>query len=277
MNWSKLLQDPKTWLAAIGISMIAIHLTLIGQIDNLDFWGTSAFLWGGAAFLLWEKQDQLHLESGIFASFFGATLLGLTLFKSSFLYGYDIFLRFFPFITLVSLGLLASGFKGLKQYWQQFVILSFIAIPPGLILKFIPLELMTAKVSAIFLWYLGFPLELKGTLLTLPTGSVDVYDGCAGVNVIFQLLGLTFLFIFMFPEIKPIHKVIAPIVATLVAFLVNAARVALLAVIVSDKEAFEYWHFGEGSLIFSMIAVLLFGIFCWFFILREPPQKQESI
>lgn len=277
MNWSKLLQEPKVWLATIGVGMIAIHLTLVGHANDLDLWGTGAFLWGGSAFLLWEKQDQLNFKSGIFASFFGATLLALILVKSAFLYGYDIFLRFFPLIAFLGLALLASGIQGLKQYWQQFVILSFIAVPPTLVLKFIPLEVLTAKVSAVLLWYLGFPLELQGTLLRLPTGSVDVYDGCAGINVILQLLGLTFLFIFMFPEIKRIHKIIAPIVATIVAFIVNAARVSLLAVIVSDKEAFEYWHFGEGSLIFSMIAVFLFGIFCWFFILRESPQNQEPV
>ena len=40
-------------------------------------------------------------------------------------------------------------------------------------------------------------------------------------------------------------------------FLVNGVRVALMAVLValSDGEAFEYWHLGDGSLIFSAIAV----------------------
>jgi len=43
-----------------------------------------------------------------------------------------------------------------------------------------------------------------------------------------------------------------PIVAVLVAFVVNGVRVALMAILVaySSQEAFEYWHTGTGSEIF---------------------------
>jgi hypothetical protein len=37
------------------------------------------------------------------------------------------------------------------------------------------------------------------------------------------------------------------------------------------QPAFDYWHTGQGSLVFSMIAVLLFGVFCWFAFLRDTP------
>jgi exosortase/archaeosortase family protein len=67
-------------------------------------------------------------------------------------------------------------------------------------------------------------------------------------------------------------------VAVITAFVVNAARVALLAVLVSlsQLEAFKYWHQGTGSVIFSMIAVLIFGLFCWFAILKDQPPNNEG-
>jgi exosortase/archaeosortase family protein len=75
------------------------------------------------------------------------------------------------------------------------------------------------------------------------------------------------------------QKIVVPLVAIISAFVVNAARVALLAVLVSlsQPEAFKYWHEGSGSVIFSMIAVFIFGLFCWFAILKDqPPNKEEQ-
>ena len=64
--------------------------------------------------------------------------------------------------------------------------------------------------------------------------------------------------------------------AVFAAFFVNAARVALMAAIVSNKAVFDYWHFGQGSLIFSVIAVGILGLFCWFAILRDEPKKEDA-
>jgi exosortase/archaeosortase family protein len=73
------------------------------------------------------------------------------------------------------------------------------------------------------------------------------------------------------------QKIVVPIIAVLIGFIVNAARVALMAVLVSlsQPEAFKYWHEGNGSVIFSMIAVFIFGLFCWFAILQEPQNKKK--
>jgi exosortase/archaeosortase family protein len=43
-----------------------------------------------------------------------------------------------------------------------------------------------------------------------------------------------------------------------------------MAILVAQQQmaAFDYWHEGDGSLVFSLIAVLLFGLFCWFLLGR---------
>ena len=82
---------------------------------------------------------------------------------------------------------------------------------------------------------------------------------------ILHLWGLAVLFLVMFPT-NLAKILLVPIVAILIAFVVNAVRVALMAVLVaySNREAFDYWHLGTGSQIFFLITVLLFGLFCYF-------------
>ncbi|MEG4506746.1 cyanoexosortase A [Microcoleus sp. F6_B4] len=277
INSLKHIQEPKYWLLGIASGLIALHLTLTSRTNDTDLFGTMLLFWGVVAFLIWERHESLNFESGIFASFFGSSLIALILIKSSSISGYDFFIRATPFLSGISLALLASGTKGLKQYWQELLILAYTAIPPGLIGVFVDVALLTAKFSAFLLHYLGFEVVRKGVFLILEKGSVEVYHGCSGVNAMLQLLGLALVFLLMFPTTKG-QKIVLPFVAIITAFLVNAARVALLAVLVSlsQPEAFKYWHEGNGSVIFSMIAVFIFGLFCWFAILKDQPPNQEG-
>lgn len=278
INWLKHVQEPKYWLLGIASGLIALHLTLTSRTNDTDLFGTMLLFWGVVAFLIWERHESLTFESGVFASFFGASLIALILLKISSISGYDLFIRATPFLSGISLALLASGTKGLKQYWQELLILAYTAIPPGLIGVFVDVPALTAKFSAFLLHYLGFEVVRKGVFLMLENGSVEVNHGCSGETVILQLLGMALLFLLMFPTTVG-QKIVVPLVAIISAFVVNAARVALLAVLVSlsQPEAFKYWHEGSGSVIFSMIAVFIFGLFCWFAILKDqPPNKEEQ-
>ena len=145
MDSLKLWESPKYWLLAIATGLIAIHLTLTWRSNNVDVLGTSLLFWGAGAILMWEKKDSLDLETELVSTLAGISILALVLLKSLSISGYDIFLRFSPLISGLGLGLLASGFKGLKQYWQELLIVGFIAIPPGLILKFIEKKIATKK------------------------------------------------------------------------------------------------------------------------------------
>ncbi|MEG4839465.1 cyanoexosortase A [Microcoleus sp. B9-D4] len=277
INWLKHIQEPKYWLLGIASGLIALHLTLTSRTNDTDLFGTMFLFWGVVAFLIWERHESLTFESGIFASLFGTSLIALILLKSSSISGYDFFIRATPFLSAISLALLASGTKGLKQYWQELLILGYTAIPPGLIGVLVDVPQLTAKFSAFILHYVGFDVVRKGVFLILEKGSVEVNHGCSGVNAMLQLLGLALVFLLMFPTTTG-QKIVLPFVAIITAFVVNAARVGLLAVLVSLSQpaAFKYWHEGNGSVIFSMIAVFIFGLFCWFAILKDQPQNKEG-
>ena len=276
-NGNKYLLEPKYWLLGIAAGLIAIHITQVSRSGESDFSGTTFLVWGIVIYLLWEKKEQIPLESDRVSTGIGVILMALILSKISTVVGYDYFLRIFPLLATLSLGLMASGYKGLKTYLSEWIIFIWLAIPPGAILRIINLSLLTAKTAELILHYTGYDITRQGLFLRLPTGSVEVYYGCSGANVIHQLLGLSLIFLLMFPT-NFTQKIILPLSAIVIAFFVNAVRVALMAVLVSysTKEAFEYWHKGDGSLIFSLIAVGLFGIFCWLTVLRTPPPDNNT-
>lgn len=280
MNWQQLIKEPKFWLLGIAAGLIAIQLTLAGKYNHIELFGTSALAWGAVSFLLWDRRDKLKLESDILASLFGALIIIIALIRTAPLSNYDAFLRIYPLFTAIGLGILASGMKGIRQYWKEFVILIFPALSPApaFLVELINISPLTAKFTHMLLWYLGFQVSRQGIFLIMPSGGkVEVGTGCSGLTIIMQLLMLSIVFLFMF-NTNWKQKIIVPIVAITVAFLVNVVRVSLLAYLVSygTKESFDYWHFGEGSLIFSMIGAFIFGSFCQLAILRETPEKQDA-
>lgn len=277
MNRLKLLKELKVWLLGIAAGLMALHISLIWNIEYTDLFGTSILFWIAVSSLIWKKRNALCLESGAFASFLGVLLIAWVLLKSALLTSYDPFLRVSPFISAVGVGLLASGVKGLKQYWQEILLLCFLAIPPNFLLILVDFSLLTAKFSTFFLWYLGFQVSRQDLNLILPTGVIQIYYGCSGVSAMIQLLGLAFLFLVMFPTTW-CQKILVPVVAILLGFTMNALRIVLLAILLafSNHEAFNYWHKEDGSLIFSVISVLIFGFFCRFLLLQDE-KNQNSV
>lgn len=270
------LKNFQYWLVGIAAGLIAIQLTLADRSNIADLLSTSFLFWVAVSYMVWEKRHTLELESDIFSGVLGSLLIGLVLLRSTFVSGYDIFIRFSPLISVLGLGLLASGVKGLKQYWQHLTIFLCLAIPSGLPTLLIDVSTLTAKFSGLLLWYSGFEVSRQGVYLMLPTGGIEVNPGCSGVSSILQLLGISLLFLFMFPTSR-IQKFLVPLIAISVGFVVNSIRVSMMAILVaySSYEAFEYWHFGDGSMIFSLVAVIIFGFFCYFIIQHNEPTTQD--
>ena len=245
-------------LLFIGTTLITLHLNLTQQFSRADYLTQSLLFWSATVYLLWQKKGELHLKTDTFSILFACVLLALLLYKSLHLFSEDYFLQMSPILSFLVWGLLASGIKGLKQYLAEFFLLGFLAIPWSVIYIF-DISLVTAKFSAFILSILGFEVTRQGVWIILPTGSVEVYNGCSGVQMSLQILGLSWI-ILAIASTNLQQKIWLPILAIAIGFFVNGVRVALMAILValSDAEGFEYWHVGTGSLIFSAIAVVTF-------------------
>jgi len=259
----------RDWLIACFGGLAILHLNLTQQMSGQsDLSSSSLLFWFSAFMLLWQKRAQLNVRSDRPSNLLGTALLTLVFYKSLHLFTDDSFLRIWPLLSVLGWALIASGAHGLKQYKKELFLLSFLAIPWEFVYLF-DISLVTAKFSAFVLWLLGFEVVRQGVWIILPTGSIEVYNGCSGIRMIFQLLGICWLILALMPEerkwtgekfarAKQTGGLVISAIA--VGFIVNGVRVALMAALValSDTAGFDYWHTGNGSLVFSAIAVLLF-------------------
>jgi cyanoexosortase A len=280
---SKEILKPNFWLLGITVALIAIHINAVWKFDSdIDKISISAICWGVILLSISRKHQNLALKSNAVASFFGLVLIFLPLVRSMFVHvPNDILVEISPLITFLGLGMITSGFRGLKQYWQEAIVICTLVLPQvfvsTLVEKLINLNEIAAQFAYFLLWYGGFDVKLQGVNVMLPTGSVEVYAGCSGLIPMLMMFKLSVLFLVLFPP-KMVGKILLPILAVLIAFIVNGVRIALMAILAafSNLETFDYWHQGDGSQIFSLISILIFGLFCRFILLQDNPENSES-
>lgn len=137
----------------------------------------------------------------------------------------------------------------------------------------VDVSLFAAKVANFVLWYLGFAVYRQGVNVILPTGGIEIYPGCSGLNaILLLLLQLSLVFILVFP-INIFQKIVLPIVAVSLAFIINVFRLVLMTLLVADSnhQGFEYWHGESGNQIFSTISILAFGFVCHWILIEKKP------
>ncbi|PSB04818.1 cyanoexosortase A [Merismopedia glauca] len=274
-----LSRQPQFWLLAIASGLVAIHLTIVGKVETGDLFGISLIYWLAVGSLIWEKRATLVWRNDLSACILGSFLLLIVLFKSILPAVDSKFLYTAPLLSGLGLALIASGFHQLKQYWQELLILFCLVINKITIafLGSINLAEYTAKFSTLLLWYSGFQVGREGVNIILPNQVIEVYTACSGVEAIAQMEALALLFIIMFP-LSLTKKIIVPLIAMVIGFVVNCIRVVIMSLLAanSQQEAFDYWHEGDGSLVFSLIAALVFAGFCYLLLRSENTQESDS-
>ena len=269
------LKGSQFLLLSIAAGLITIHLGLTDRVDGSSVSSVSLLFWLAAASLIWQKRNSLNLESGVYSSVVGILFIAVVLLRS---YSYPPtteFLGVFPFVCGLGLALLASGFKGLRQYWQELLLLFFLGVPKAILFPVIDISAFTAQFATAILWYMGFDVFNQGVTIMLPGGGVNVQPFCSGLRGVFYLLGLSVLTLVMFP-ISGVKKYFVPMIAMILAFVVNAFRVILMAFFANAQnlKALAYWHDGQGSLVFTLISVALFGFFYLFLMRREASEDK---
>jgi cyanoexosortase A len=159
-------------------------------------------------------------------------------------------------------------------------LLCLLLIPAfGLLMKIIPerpMSLLTARLSSFWLSILGFDNVVRDRTVMLPTGGVEVLPSCNGVDTIAQVIGVSIIFLLAFPIRSFLSKSSLLIAAPLIGLATNTFRIAVLALCVSYGQGkgtplFRFFHDDLGSLLFSGIAVFIFGSLYLRLLERELP------
>ncbi|MCM1984892.1 cyanoexosortase A [Lyngbya confervoides] len=272
------IKVPEILLLGIGACLVAINLTLISRTSQSDLFTSSMLFYLAIVVLIWIKRQELRLESDMVSSLFGAMFIILVLIRSLVISGYDPFLRIAPLISGFGLALFASGCLHLRQFWRELSILCFLAPSPGALAFLLDISKQTAQFATFLLWNLGFDASRQGVYVHLPGGSIEVYPGCSGIESMLHLVGLAALFLVMFPTTR-FQKILIPTAALSIGFCVNGTRVALMAILAaySSQKSLNYWHVGQGSLIFSLFSVLLLVVLCFYLLQQNDVDIKQSM
>ncbi|BAU63917.1 hypothetical protein STA3757_12860 [Stanieria sp. NIES-3757] len=282
------------WFYASLISFAVFCLTLSWKTtENIDSLITSSLFWGAIFLLLWRKRGQteelvkcnrINFKSDFFATVFGFSLLGSILFKSVSYFWFEslLFLPFTPFFGFLGIIAIASGFKGLKQYWLELLLSGLLFFPSDKLgwwfNQLFQTQIITAKFANYLLYYLGFNTisQSYNILLHLPekgyfTASVNY--ACTGVSMMILMFKLTLL-LESLVMMKMLQRFLLPIAAVVIGFVLGAIRVSIMTVLLPEPAKFDYWHGTEGAQIFSTLAILIFSSICY---LALNKQKLDSV
>jgi cyanoexosortase A len=248
-----------------------MHTTLVWRLSNdWDETGIHVLTWAVVFLLLWRQRLHLpsweQIQADLAAWLPGLLLLLWTLFKCFTVRRYEDVLFIQVPLAAVLGGLLTQvGWRGMMSFWPAIALIATLGVPIPLlssaIERVIPVNLFTAQFANSVLYYGGQRVVQEGLFITSPEGRVLVGRGCAGLPPIFLLLRLTLMYVLTFPVARWLGWSLGG-VAIAVAFVVNSIRVAVLVLVVREDAAFDYWHDGDGSQIFSAISVALFFACC---------------
>jgi cyanoexosortase A len=231
--------------------------------SNLDIsFGLTLFIFYFLAlYFYYQKRATLKFSNNLLAQILGLILCSLVVIKLLTLASVDVqaFWAVAPPVMFLGLVLLADGFHGIRQFWRLLFGVVFIC---GLftriqwfIEKLVSLNVISAKISAYFLWIIGFDAVSEGSLVLVNDGIIDIYAGCTAFPLFFSSLELLIIIWLFFP--KYVSNLFFYIVcAFLISFPLSIIRLAIMALVVNNASAFEFWHGTNGSNIFMSINLL---------------------
>ncbi len=250
-------------LALLGGALLGLQLILCERIssDGFRFCALCAVAFG---FLIWPRRGSLTLESDPASSLAGVGLIAFFLVRSAGQSG-TLFATIAPLIWGTGLALLASGARGLRQYWREAIVLAAVVVTPfvdtlALDLGGVDLAPYTARTTAMLLRLGGWDASARDVLVGTPTAWVVVSQGCSGLKTMYFLGGFSVLVMLMFPIPGLVRKLAVAAAAVALGYLINALRVALLVLLAGPehRRAFRFWHIQQGAMIFEIVAVMAF-------------------
>ena len=270
------------WLflcAAVAAQSVAVFHTSQSPTTTVF----AVLIWGGALICIEDQLEALKPSAGVFGLLLGTMILIWVMIRTAVILHWDGILFMLGPVAGVALALLCKPLNQLAQFKESLFCLLLLPCYPLLIrtLPEEPISLMTARISGLWLQGLGFSTIVEGRVILLRNGGVRVLGPCNGLDVMSQLFCIAVIFLLAFPIRSVLSRFLILLAAPFIGALVNTIRIASLALIANylggkGHNLFDFFHTDGGSLVFSGIGVVLFGMFYMHILEKELPPLTPS-
>jgi len=271
------------WLllaAAVATQNIAVFQS--SQDEHITVF--AALIWGGALICLEDKLESLDPNPQWPGMVLGTALLSWVIARTAIILHWDGMLFILPLLGCIALAMLCEPIKQIGKFRDS--LLCLLMLPAfNIIMKLLPegpMSVLTANLSGFWLSILGFDNIVRDKSVLMPTGGVEVLPACNGVDMIAQVICIAVIFQLAFPLRSLSSRFLIFTLAPLIGLASNTIRIAILALCVANGNGkgswlFRFFHDDIGSLVFSGIAVFVFGILYMRLLERELPPLPVTI
>jgi EpsI family protein len=230
------------WLAAWALlvaGVLAVHAQAIAGLfrlwDNSPMYSYGYLVPFVSLFLLWSRREALARLTPKPAIGLGLAVLALWLLLliggrfAAVILAEQLALV----VSVVALTLLLRGWATLRTAWASIAyLLLMVPLWDGFTEPLHPkFQNLSANIGVRMLDLLGIPAHREGTLIALPTLTLEVARACSGVNYLVAVLALGLPLAYLYLR-SPWRRVLLIVSALLIAALSNSLRVALIGVLV---------------------------------------------
>ncbi|MDZ7924370.1 MAG: VPLPA-CTERM-specific exosortase XrtD [Marinagarivorans sp.] len=121
------------------------------------------------------------------------------------------------------------------------------------------LQLMSSKLGALFISWLGMPVFLSGNIIDLGRHQLAVVEACSGLRFLYPLMSVGFIVAYFY-RAHPLKRALIFLSTIPITLVMNSFRIALTAVLVERygvAAADGTVHDAEGWAVFALCLVLL--------------------
>jgi exosortase len=264
---SQVTSTPVPWVNlgwVLGILVLAylpILTRMVQQWSNDDDMGHGFFVPAIAAYIAWQRKDELlALEAR--PSYWGLALLVWSVIQMSLgILGAELFLQRSAFVGSVwGAVLFLGGWAYVRALALPLLMLPLMVPIPAVVYNQItfPLQLFASSVAETVLSLLGIPVLRDGNVLELANQKLSVVEACSGIR---SLMSLTFLSLFYgyFAEKRLWMRWAIFLGSIPIAVAANAFRVSVTGIIseYNPDLAQGFFHTLEGGVSFAFAFALM--------------------
>ena len=257
---------PRNLWLLIAAVVATQNIAVFHTSQNANNTVYALLVWGGAVICMEDQIDALKPSPNLLSLLLGTILLILVLARTAVVLHWEGVLFALPPIAGLGLALLCLPISKILRFRDS--VLTLLLIPAFALLMRIlpeePISLLTAKIAGLWLQFIGLEVLVRDRSVMIPGGGVQVMAACNGVDMMSQIMCVSIVFLLAFPIRSMVSRILLLIAAPVVGLLSNSFRIAVLTISTSygsgkGSPVFKFFHEDAGSLVFSGIAVFIFG------------------